>query len=50
MGLTNNEILKGCVDALTLMLETINKITDAISGGSGLMKSIVSLTTVIGGL
>ena len=50
MGLTNNEILKVGVDALTLMLETINKITDAISGGNGLMKAIVSLTTVLGTL
>ena len=50
MGLANNELLKAGVNALTWALETINKITDAISGGSGLIKSIVSLSAVIGGL
>jgi L-rhamnose mutarotase len=50
MGLANNEILKIGVDALTTMLETLNKITDAISGGNGLMKAVVSLTTVLSGL
>jgi hypothetical protein len=50
MGLANNKILKGAVDALTLMLETINKVIDGLSGGSGLIKSIMSLITVIGGL
>ena len=50
MGLANNVILKGAIDTLTFVLTTINKITDAISGGNGLVKSVVSLVTVIGGL
>jgi hypothetical protein len=50
MGLANNEILKLGVDLLTGLLETINKVTDAISGGNGLTKSVVSLIAVIGAL
>jgi hypothetical protein len=50
MGLTNNDILKGAVDFLTFIIEGVNKLTNAISGGNGLAKSIVSLTTVIGAL
>ena len=50
MGLSNNEILKGAVDTLTMIITGINKITDAISGGNGLVKSIVSLATVLGAL
>ena len=48
MGLANNELLKFGVDVLTGVLTTVNKITDAISGGSGLIKSLSSLITVIG--
>jgi hypothetical protein len=47
MGLANNEILKAGVDGLTKILETINKITDGISGGNGLIKSVVSLAGVL---
>ena len=50
MGLVNNEILKAGIDVLTKFLETINKITDGISGGNGLTKSIVSLGITIAGL
>ena len=50
MGLANNEILKGAVDLLTGTLETINKLTESISGGDGLTKSIISLMMVIGAL
>jgi hypothetical protein len=50
MGLANNEILKGGIDLLTWLLETINKLTDALSGGSGLSKSFLNLTTVVGAL
>lgn len=50
MGLANNEILKGAVDTLTFVLETINKLIDGISGGNGLVKSITSLMSVIGAL
>ena len=47
MGLTNNEILKWGVDFLTTILEGINKLTNTISGGNGLVKSLVTLMTVI---
>ena len=50
MGLANNEVLKAGVDALTWVLETVNKLTDAISGGNGLAKSITNLMTVVGAL
>jgi hypothetical protein len=50
MGLANNEFLKGAVDILTLIIEGINKMTNALSGENGLIKSIVSLTTVVGAL
>lgn len=50
MGLANNEILKGGVDLLTGLLETINNLTTAMSGGSGLIKSVTSLVTIIGAL
>lgn len=50
MGLANNDILKGGVDLLTKLLETINNLTNALSGGNGLGKSFLSLMTVIGAL
>ena len=50
MGLSNNEVIKTAVDVLTGLLQTINKIIDGLSGGSGLIKSIISITAAIGGL
>ena len=50
MGLTNNEILKGAVDLLADMIEGVNKLTNGLSGGNGLIKSIVSLGVALGGL
>lgn len=50
MGLANNEILKLGVDLLTKFLETVNSLSEAISGGGGLAKSIINLVTVIGAL
>jgi hypothetical protein len=50
MGLANDELVKAGVSTLTFVLEAINKIIDAISGGNGLSKSIITLMTVIGAL
>ena len=50
MGLTNNEILKGAVDLLADMIGGINKLTNGLSGGNGLIKSVVSLGVALGGL
>ena len=50
MGLANNEIIKGAVDMLTMLLTAVNKVTQFISGDNGLLKSIVSLVMVIGTL
>lgn len=43
MGLANNEFIKGAIDVLTGLLNTINSIIDSISGGNGLAKSVLSL-------
>lgn len=48
MGLANDEAIKFGVDALTKILETINSIVDGISGGNGLVKSIISLGMAFG--
>lgn len=50
MGLTNNVIIKGAVDSLTFLLTAINKLIDGLSGGQGLIKSIMTLGAVWGGL
>lgn len=50
MGLANNDILKFGVDLLGGFLKVVNQTTDAISGGNGLVKSVLSLGAVIGGL
>lgn len=50
MGLTNSEIIKYNVDLLTNFLTTVNKLIDGISGGNGLIKSILSLGMAFGGL
>ena len=50
MGLANNEVIKIAVDTLTTLLQTINKILDTVSGGSGVLKSTLSILTAIGGL
>lgn len=50
MGLSNNEILKFGVDLLTGLLEGINALTNGISGGNGLVKSLTSLVMVWGAL
>lgn len=48
MGLSNNEVIKTAVDVLTGLLQTINKIISSLSGGNGLIKSVLSLGTAIG--
>jgi hypothetical protein len=50
MGLANNEVLKAGVDALTGLLTIINKMTTGLSGGNGLVKSVISLGTAFGAL
>lgn len=47
MGLANNEAIKVMVDLLTTLLNTINKVIDALSGGNGLVKSLLSIGTSI---
>lgn len=50
MGLANNEIIGGVVTLLTDLLTAINGIIDGISGGNGLIKSIVTLGAAFAGL
>lgn len=50
MGLTNNIIIKGAVDTLTVLLTAVNKLIDGLSGGHGLIKSVMTLGAVWGGL
>lgn len=50
MGLTNNVIIKGAVDTLTFLLTCVNELIDGLSGGHGLIKSVMTLGAVWGGL
>ena len=50
MNLANNDLLKGAVDALTGILNLANSLTQALSGGNGLSKSILTFITVLGAL
>lgn len=50
MGLANNEIIGAAVTLLTGLLTTINGIIDGISGGNGLIKSVVTLGAAFAGL
>ena len=50
MGLANDEAVKAGVDIITALLEGINKIIDALSGDSGLRKSVISLGAAFGAL
>lgn len=50
MSLSNNEFIKYAVDALTILLTTINKIIGTLSGGNGIIKSTLGILTLVGGL
>ena len=50
MGLTNNVIIKGAVDTLTILLTAVNKLIDGLYGGHGLIKSVMTLGAVWGGI
>jgi len=50
MGLANDEAIKVVVDGLTLLLNTLNKIIDIVSGENGAIKSITSLGLAFGAL
>lgn len=43
MGLANNEFIKGAIDFLTGLLNALNSFIDTVSGGNGVIKSLVSL-------
>jgi hypothetical protein len=47
MGLANNELLKGAVDFLTKVLETVNKLLTKLSGGGGIIKTFLTAFTAV---
>lgn len=50
MGITNNELVKTITEIGTGFFELINKLINGLSGGSGLIKSVLSLATAFAGL
>lgn len=50
MGLANNEIIGAAVTLLTDLLTAINGIIDGISGGNGLIKSVITLGAAFAGI
>lgn len=50
MGIANDKAIRFALDTVIDFLKGINKLTDGISGGNGLIKSIASLGITIGGL
>ena len=50
MGLANNSIIKAVVDLLTNFLNVINKLSSGISGNNGVLKSLVDIGILMGGL
>ena len=47
MGLSNNELIKFAVDSITAIVEGVNKLLSALSGGNGLIKTIGSLAVAL---
>ena len=50
MSIANSDVIKGVVDALTGLVQGINKVVNAVSGGNGLLKSIAAIGISVGGL
>jgi hypothetical protein len=50
MGITNSSVIKGVVDALTLLLNIVNKLTGAFGpAASGFLKFGVAAATIFAG-
>ena len=50
MGLANNELIGMFIDLLTNIVSTVNTLTNALSGGNGLIKSLLTLSLTISSL
>lgn len=50
MGLANNSVIKAVVDLLTDLLNAINKISSGVSGNNSILKSLVDIGILMGGL
>jgi hypothetical protein len=49
MGLANSDLIKTGIDLLTKLLNTINGLINALSGGKGVAKTFVSALTALAG-
>lgn len=50
MNIMNSDVIKSGVDALTKILDTVNSLINALSGGNGLIKGVLSLGIAFGTL
>lgn len=50
MGLSNNQVIKKAIDLITDFINIINKAINTLSGGNGLVKSILNLGALLGGI
>lgn len=50
MGLANNQIVKGVIDAIRMFIKAVADLTDMLSFGSGFLKSFWNLGALIGGI
>jgi hypothetical protein len=50
MGIANSDVIKGAVDLLTQLLQSVNSLSSALSGQSGLGKGIFNLVLALTGL
>ncbi len=50
MGLSNNQVIKIVIDLITDFINIINKVIDKLSLGSGLLKSVLNLGALLGGI
>ena len=50
MNIMNSDVIKFGVDALIKILDTVNSLINALSGGNGLVKGVLSLGAALGAL
>jgi len=50
MGLANNEVIKKVIDLITGFINIVNKAIDTISRGNSIVKSILNLGALLGGI
>lgn len=50
MGLANSTVIKGAVDLLTVLLSTINNLTECFDDGKGIISGILKFTAALGAI